>query len=241
MRTAGTCHGRGSRSRRRACLLVEDDRKLVRALERGLAREGYEVDVAYSGEDGARARPRPYVRRGRARRDAARRRRLRGVRGPARASSARSPSSCSPPVGGGRPDPRARRGRRRLPRQAVRLRRAARAPAGTQPAQASPSARRCVEVGRAAPRRGHAHRDARRACRSSSPRASSRCSSSWRATTARSSRAGRCSSRSGTATTTGRPNVVDVYVGYLRRKLDDPSGRQLIRTVRGVGFCLESW
>ena len=32
-------------------LLVEDDRKLVRALERGLAREGYEVDVAYSGEE----------------------------------------------------------------------------------------------------------------------------------------------------------------------------------------------
>ncbi|HKE78217.1 MAG TPA: response regulator transcription factor, partial [Solirubrobacteraceae bacterium] len=35
----------------------------------------------------------------------------------------------------------------------------------------------------------------------------------------------------------GSPNVVDVYVGYLRRKLDDPS---LIRTVRGVGFVLES-
>jgi DNA-binding response OmpR family regulator len=38
----------------------------------------------------------------------------------------------------------------------------------------------------------------------------------------------------------GSPNVVDVYVGYLRKKLDDPSGRQLIRTVRGVGFVLES-
>ena len=38
----------------------------------------------------------------------------------------------------------------------------------------------------------------------------------------------------------GSPNVVDVYVGYLRRKLEDPSGRQLIRTVRGVGFMLES-
>src|SRR3954454_17828656 len=32
-------------------LLVEDDAKLVRALERGLAREGYEVDVAYTGEE----------------------------------------------------------------------------------------------------------------------------------------------------------------------------------------------
>jgi two-component system, OmpR family, response regulator len=38
----------------------------------------------------------------------------------------------------------------------------------------------------------------------------------------------------------GSPNVVDVYVGYLRRKLERPSGRRLIRTVRGVGFLLES-
>jgi DNA-binding response OmpR family regulator len=35
------------------------------------------------------------------------------------------------------------------------------------------------------------------------------------------------------------PNVVDVYIGYLRRKLDAPSGRRLIRTVRGAGFILE--
>lgn len=37
----------------------------------------------------------------------------------------------------------------------------------------------------------------------------------------------------------GSLNVVDVYVGYLRRKLERPDGR-LIRTVRGVGFLLES-
>jgi DNA-binding response OmpR family regulator len=36
------------------------------------------------------------------------------------------------------------------------------------------------------------------------------------------------------------PNIVDVYVGYLRRKLDRPKRRPLIRTVRGVGFLLES-
>jgi DNA-binding response OmpR family regulator len=36
------------------------------------------------------------------------------------------------------------------------------------------------------------------------------------------------------------PNIVDVYVGYLRRKLDRPSGPSRIRTVRGVGFVLES-
>ena len=38
----------------------------------------------------------------------------------------------------------------------------------------------------------------------------------------------------------GSPNVVDVYVGYLRKKLERSSGRRLIRTVRGVGFVLES-
>jgi len=35
-------------------------------------------------------------------------------------------------------------------------------------------------------------------------------------------------------------NVVDVYVGYLRRKLEEPFGRPLIRTVRGVGYALET-
>jgi two-component system, OmpR family, response regulator len=34
----------------------------------------------------------------------------------------------------------------------------------------------------------------------------------------------------------GFSNVVDVYVGYLRRKLEEPFGRPLIRTVRGVGY-----
>jgi two-component system OmpR family response regulator len=38
----------------------------------------------------------------------------------------------------------------------------------------------------------------------------------------------------------GLSNVVDVYVGYLRRKLEQPSGRPLLRTVRGVGYALES-
>ncbi len=38
----------------------------------------------------------------------------------------------------------------------------------------------------------------------------------------------------------GSGNVVDVYVGYLRKKLEEPFGRPLIRTVRGTGFLLES-
>ncbi len=32
--------------------------------------------------------------------------------------------------------------------------------------------------------------------------------------------------------------VVDVYVGYLRRKIDAPQGTQLIQTIRGVGYAL---
>ncbi len=38
---------------------------------------------------------------------------------------------------------------------------------------------------------------------------------------------------------TGFSNVVDVYVAYLRRKLERPFGRPLIRTVRGVGYALD--
>ena len=33
-------------------------------------------------------------------------------------------------------------------------------------------------------------------------------------------------------------NVVDVYVGYLRKKIDAPQGSRLIRTIRGVGYAL---
>ena len=34
-------------------------------------------------------------------------------------------------------------------------------------------------------------------------------------------------------------NIVDVYVGYLRRKLDGNGDRPLLRTIRGVGYMLE--
>jgi two-component system OmpR family response regulator len=36
----------------------------------------------------------------------------------------------------------------------------------------------------------------------------------------------------------GSTNVVDVYVGYLRKKLERPFDRPLIRTLRGVGWTL---
>jgi two-component system, OmpR family, response regulator len=38
----------------------------------------------------------------------------------------------------------------------------------------------------------------------------------------------------------GSTNIVDVYVGYLRRKLEQPFDRPLIRTIRGVGYALEA-
>jgi two-component system OmpR family response regulator len=36
----------------------------------------------------------------------------------------------------------------------------------------------------------------------------------------------------------GDPNVVEVYVGYLRRKIDTPFGRRALVTVRGAGYRL---
>lgn len=34
-------------------------------------------------------------------------------------------------------------------------------------------------------------------------------------------------------------NVVDVYIRYLRRKIDDKYDDKLIQTIRGVGYKLE--
>ena len=34
----------------------------------------------------------------------------------------------------------------------------------------------------------------------------------------------------------GDPNVVEVYISYLRRKVDAPFGRASILTVRGMGY-----
>lgn len=38
----------------------------------------------------------------------------------------------------------------------------------------------------------------------------------------------------------GDRNIVEVYVGHLRHKLDEPFGRDTIETVRGEGYCLHS-
>lgn len=37
----------------------------------------------------------------------------------------------------------------------------------------------------------------------------------------------------------GGTNVVDVYIRYLRKKIDDPFPKKLIHTVRGLGYVLE--
>ena len=36
----------------------------------------------------------------------------------------------------------------------------------------------------------------------------------------------------------GLTNIVDVYVRHLRAKIDDDHEQKLIRTVRGMGYCL---
>jgi two-component system OmpR family response regulator len=36
----------------------------------------------------------------------------------------------------------------------------------------------------------------------------------------------------------GDPNILDVYVGYVRAKIDRPFGRATLQTVRGVGYRL---
>ncbi|MCB0978222.1 MAG: response regulator transcription factor, partial [Acidimicrobiales bacterium] len=38
----------------------------------------------------------------------------------------------------------------------------------------------------------------------------------------------------------GDPNIVEVYISHLRRKLDEPFGRTALETVRGEGYRLRS-
>lgn len=35
-------------------------------------------------------------------------------------------------------------------------------------------------------------------------------------------------------------NIIDVYIGYLRRKLEEPGGGRLLHTVRGAGYVLKA-
>jgi len=38
----------------------------------------------------------------------------------------------------------------------------------------------------------------------------------------------------------GNDKVLDVYISYLRRKIDRGHPNSLIQTVRGVGYCMEN-
>jgi DNA-binding response OmpR family regulator len=38
----------------------------------------------------------------------------------------------------------------------------------------------------------------------------------------------------------GDPNIVEVYVSYLRKKIDQPFGRRAIETIRGAGYRLDA-
>jgi two-component system OmpR family response regulator len=38
----------------------------------------------------------------------------------------------------------------------------------------------------------------------------------------------------------GDPNIVEVYIARLRRKIDRPFGRDTIKTLRGSGYCLQA-
>ena len=56
----------------------------------------------------------------------------------------------------------------------------------------------------------------------------------------RCSTASSCSSTCGTASYENRSNVIDVYVRYLREKVDRPFGVESIETVRGAGYRLRA-
>ena len=74
--------------------------------------------------------------------------------------------------------------------------------------------------------------------RSRSPPASSTCSSSWSAGPGRSCRKDDILDGVWHDDFDGDPNIVEVYVRRLRRKVDEPFGRRSIETVRGAGYRL---
>ena len=37
------------------------------------------------------------------------------------------------------------------------------------------------------------------------------------------------------------PNTVEVYIGYLRNKIDRPFKKNYVQTIRGFGYKIASW
>ena len=201
---------------------------MAAAIRRGLRFERARGRRRRRRRGGAAAGARHRVRRDRARRDAARPGRLRDLPAAARGRRLGAGADADRARRRRGPRARARRGRRRLPDQAVLARGAARRGCARWPGAARWSGRRCSRsaiCGSTRPRARCGAATRRSSCRP----ASSRCS--------RRSCAGpaRCSPRSQlleAAWDLGyeqRSNVVEVYVRYLREKIDRPFGVQVDR------------
>ena len=134
---------------------------------------------------------------------------------------------------------RPRQRRRRLPREAVLVRGAARPAARDR----APRARRAAGGAPGRRSRGSTRRRTVRGAATSSStsrRRSSRCSSCSCAAPGETLTRGQLLDGAWDIAFEGRSNVVDVYVRYLREKIDRPFGRDSIETVRGVGYRLRS-
>ena len=218
-------------------LVVEDEPKLGRLLVRGLGEEGHPTDLAPTGEEALWMAGAALLRRDRPGRHASGDRRFRHLHGVARPRRLDAGADADRARRGRRPGRRSRRGRRRLPRQAVRLREllarlraiARRDPPNGRPPSASTTSSSTRPAPRVAwRRRARPDREGVRAARGVHAPAGERCS-----------RACSCSTRRGIAFES-QSNVVDVYIRYLREKVDRPLGRNSIETVRGVGYRLSA-
>jgi two-component system OmpR family response regulator len=219
-------------------LIVEDDTKLVRALERGLAREGYAVDVAFDGDDALeQATARDYdaivldvMLPGPDGFEVCRTLRLHDRRTPVLMLTARADvSDRIRGLDGGADDYLVK------PFEFGEL--VARLRALTR--------RGAAEPGPTAVSAGDLHIDPATYSVTRAGRRVELTAREFAVLECLARQPGRIVSRSELleevwgADFEGAPNIVDVYVGYLRRKLERPFDRRLIRTVRGVGFALE--
>ena len=216
------------RRRRRA----EDGEPAPARARRGSPRRRRRPNRRRRALDGACGR----VRRDRARRDAARPERLRGLQAAARRRGLVAGADADRPRRGRGSGRRARRGRRRLPAEAVRVRRAARAPPRARPPRRgrAPGGRR----GRRPPARpGDAAGLARRR-RDPALREGVRAAGDVHAPPGQVLSRYQLLEHAWDYAYENRSNVVDVYVRYLRDKVDRPFGRRSLETVRGAGYRL---
>ena len=205
-------------------------------LRRGLVEEGLAADVARTGDDAPVDGGCNRVRRDRSRRDAPWHGRLRGLPPSPRIGNVVTRSHAHRARFRRRPGRGTRRGRRRLPHEAVLLRRASRAPARA-PATRAGRAADDRRGRRPAPRSRHAPGVARRD-RNRPVLQGVRAARDIHATTREVLSRYQLLEHCWDYAYENRSNVVDVYVRYLREKIDRPFGRDSIETVRGAGYRL---